>query len=77
MTTRALADDTVLTVTPASRRNMHDQCSAIRTAVEQDVPVPVLASAIYSAGERGEFADRLVAAVQRERTRPRLPEVHS
>jgi len=77
ITARALADDAVLTVTPASRRNMHDQWSAIRTAVEQDVPVPVLASAIYSAGERGEFANRLVAAVQRERTRPRLPEVHS
>jgi 6-phosphogluconate dehydrogenase len=77
LTARALADDAVLTVAPASRRNMHDQWSAIRTAVEQDVPVPVLASAIYSAGERGEFVNRLAAAVQRARTRPRLPEVHS
>jgi 6-phosphogluconate dehydrogenase (decarboxylating) len=52
---------------------MHDQWSAMRAAAEEDVPVPVLASALYSAETRGDFSNRLLAAVQRERTNPRQP----
>jgi 6-phosphogluconate dehydrogenase len=73
LTARALASDMGVRDAAAPNRMMRDQWSAIRAAAEEDVPVPVLASALYSAETRGDFSNRLLAAVQRERTNPRQP----
>jgi len=71
LTARALKTDAGVRDAAAPNRLMHDQWSAMRAAAEEDVPVPVLASALYSAETRGDFSNRLLAAVQRERTNPR------
>ena len=71
LTARALASDAGVRDAAAPNRLMHDEWSALRAAAEEDVAVPVLASALYSAETRGDFSNRLLAAVQRERTHPR------
>ena len=71
LTARAWASDAGVRDAAAPNRLMHDEWSALRAAADEDVPVPVLASALYSAETRGDFSNRLLAAVQRERTHPR------
>jgi len=71
LTARALAIDPSVRDGSAPNRLMHDEWSAIRAAAEEDVPVPVLTSALYSGESRGDFSNRLLAAVQRERAKPK------
>jgi 6-phosphogluconate dehydrogenase len=70
LTAHALAHDPAVRNASAPNRLMHDEWSAIRAAADEDVPVPVIAAALYSE-TRGDFSNRLLAAVQRERTNPR------
>ncbi len=71
LTAQALARDPAVQNASAPNRLMHDEWSPIRAAADEDVPIPVIASALYSAETRGDFSNRLLAAVQRERTNPR------
>ena len=70
LTAHALAHDPAVRNASAPNRLMHDEWSPIRAAADEDVPVPVIATALYSE-TRGDFSNRLLAAVQRERTNPR------
>jgi 6-phosphogluconate dehydrogenase len=70
LTARALASEAGVRDAAAPNRLMHDEWAPIRAAADEDVAVPVLASALYSE-TRGDFSNRLLAAVQRERTHPR------
>jgi 6-phosphogluconate dehydrogenase len=70
LTARALAIDSGLRNASAPNRLMHDDWAPLRAAADEDVPVPVLTSALSSVDTRGDFSNRLLAAVQRERTSP-------
>jgi len=71
LTARALATDAGVRDGSAPHWLMHDEWSPLRAAAEEDVPVPVLTAALYSAESRGDFSNRLLAAVQRERANPK------
>lgn len=71
LTARALATDAGIRNASAPNRLMHDEWAPVRAAAEEDVAVPVLASALYSAETRSDFSNRLLAAVERERANPR------
>jgi 6-phosphogluconate dehydrogenase len=68
---RALATDAGLRNASAPSRLMHDEWAPVRAAAEEDVAVPVLASALYAAETRSDFSNRLLAAIERERANPR------
>jgi 6-phosphogluconate dehydrogenase len=71
LTARALANDASLRTAATPSQPTTGPWLAIKAAVEEDVPIPVFASAVYASEGRKEFSNRLVAAVQRERTNPR------
>jgi 6-phosphogluconate dehydrogenase len=66
---RALASDASLRAVTERDAHARGAWSALRAALDEDVATPVFASAIYAAARHrgGDFSNRLLAAVERER----------